>query len=483
MKNCMSDIKKNFIYNIVYQILIMIIPLITMPYVSRVLGSTGIGTYSYTYSIVYYFMMFAMLGFNNYGNRSIAKVRDNKENLSKTFKEIYCMQIITSFLMIILYFLYLIIFDVKYKEIALIQSIYIISCLFDINWFFFGIEKFKLTVTRNTIIKILSLLFIFLFVKSKNDVWIYTLILSGCILLSQLSLWPFVSKYVTNVDINFKDVFQHFKPCLKLFLPVIAVAIYKVMDKTMLGWFSNISEVGFYENAEKIINVPNAIISALGTVMLPRMSNLYAKNKNEESKKVIDKSIKLMMFLAFAMTFGLICVSKNFSILFFGQDFAKSGIIINLLSITVLFLSWGNVLRTQYLIPKEYDKIYIESAFLGAMVNLVFNLIFIPKYASIGACIGTIFAELSVVLFQTISIKKELPIKKYIKDIIPLFVSSLIMFIIIYLLNFVKINDIIRIVIQVILGCLIYYVLNYRYVNNLINIDKLILKIRKKVKK
>ena len=126
MKNCMSDIKKNFIYNIVYQILIMIIPLITMPYVSRVLGSTGIGTYSYTYSIVYYFMMFAMLGFNNYGNRSIAKVRDNKENLSKTFKEIYCMQIITSFLMIILYFLYLIIFDVKYKEIALIQSIYII---------------------------------------------------------------------------------------------------------------------------------------------------------------------------------------------------------------------------------------------------------------------------------------------------------------------------------------------------------------------
>ena len=111
-------------------------------------------------------------------------------------------------------------------------------------------------------------------------------------------------------------------------------------------------------------------------------------------------------------------------------------------------------------------------------MNLVFNLIFIPKYASIGACIGTIFAELSVVLFQTFSIKKELPIKKYIKDIIPFFVSSLIMFIIIYLLNFVKINDIIRIVIQVILGCLIYYVLNYRYVNNLISIDKLILKNR-----
>ena len=476
----MGEVKKNFLYNIVYQILILIIPIVTVPYVSRVLGSTGIGIYSYTYSIVYYFMMFAMLGLNNYGNRSIAKVRDNKEKLSRTFKEIYCMQIITSITMIILYFLYLDIFDVKYKEIALIQSIYVISCLFDINWFFFGIEKFKLTVTRNTIIKFLSLISIFLLVKDKNDIWIYTLIASCSLLLSQLFLWPFIKKYVNNVEIKFKDVIKHFKPCLKLFLPVIAVAIYKVMDKTMIGWFSDVSEVGFYENAEKIINVPNAIIAALGTVMLPRMSNLYAKNRDEESKKVIDKSIKLMMFLAFAMTFGLICISKNFSLIFFGQGFEKSGIIIILLSVTILFLSWGNVLRTQYLIPKEYDKIYIESAFLGAIVNLIFNLIFIPKYASIGACIGTIFAELSVMLYQTISIKNELPIKEYIKDIIPFFIKSIIMFIVIYPFDFINLNNILIIIIQVVLACIVYYLLNYKYVNELINLDKFISKLKRK---
>lgn len=479
----MGEVKKNFLYNIVYQILILLIPLVTVPYISRVLGSSGVGIYSYTYSIVYYFMMFAMLGLNNYGNRSIAKVRDDEVKLSKTFKEIYCMQIITSVSMIILYFLYLIIFNVKYKEIALIQSMYVISCLFDINWFFFGIEKFKLTVTRNTLIKILSLVFIFLFVKNENDVWIYTLIASGSILLSQLFLCPFVKKYINNSDIKFKNILKHFKPCLKLFLPVVAVTIYKVMDKTMIGWFSNVSEVGFYESAEKIINVPNAIIAALGTVMLPRMSNLYAKNKDEESKKVIDKSINLMMFLAFAMTFGLICISENFSLIFFGQGFEKSGIIIILLSITILFLSWGNVIRTQYLIPKEYDKIYIESAFLGAIVNLIFNLIFIPKYKSIGACIGTIFAELSVMLYQTISIKDELPIKKYIKDIIPFFIRSIIMFMIIYPINFINLNNILKLAIQVALACIIYYILNYKYVNNLINLDKLILKIRKKVQK
>ena len=475
--------KKNFIYNVSYQILILLIPLITIPYVSRVLGVDGIGTYSYTYSIAYYFMMFAMLGLNNYGNRSIAKVRDNKEKLSRTFKEIYCMQIITSTLMVILYFIYLNLFNIEYKRIAVIQLIYVISCVFDINWFFFGIEKFKLTVTRNTIIKVLSLIFIFLFVKNENDLWIYTFILSSSVLASQLFLWPFVKRYINNVKIKFSDIGKHFIPCLKLFLPVVAVAIYKVMDKTMIGWFSNMSEVGFYENAEKIISVPNAIIAALGTVMLPRMSNLYAKNKEQESKKIIEKSINLMMFLAFAMTFGLICISKNFSILFFGLGFEKSGIIIILLSITVLFLSWGNVLRTQYLIPKEYDKIYIESAFLGAIVNLILNLIFIPKYQSIGACIGTIFAELSVMLYQTISIKNELPIKKYIKDIIPFFLKSLLMFIIIYPLNFTNLNSIMKISIQVVLACIICYILNYKYVNSLINIYKLVLKIRKKVQK
>ena len=140
--------KKNFIYNILYQILILIIPLITMPYVSRILGADGIGIYSYTYSIAYYFMIVAMLGLNNYGNGTIAKVRDNKEELSKQFFSIYGFQVLSSLIMIILYISYIFIFDNQYKIIALIQSMYVISSMFDINWFFFGIEKFKLTITR-----------------------------------------------------------------------------------------------------------------------------------------------------------------------------------------------------------------------------------------------------------------------------------------------------------------------------------------------
>jgi O-antigen/teichoic acid export membrane protein len=175
-------VKKNFIYNFIYQILILILPLITVPYVSRVLGADGVGTYSYTYSIAYYFMIIAMLGLNNYGNRRIAKVRDNKEDLSKEFWSIYKLQLITSSIMIILYFLYVSLFATKYKLIAFIQILYVASSMLDINWFFFGIEKFKLTITRNTIIKVFSLILIFIFVKNENDLWKYTTILSSSIL-------------------------------------------------------------------------------------------------------------------------------------------------------------------------------------------------------------------------------------------------------------------------------------------------------------
>ena len=478
----MNDVKKNFIYNIIYQILVLIIPLITMPYVSRVLGSDGIGTYSYTYSIVYYFMIFSMLGLNNYGNRSIAKVRDDKKKLSRTFKEIHLLQIITTSVMIMIYILFLLIVK-KYNFILLLQSLYLISCIFDVNWFFFGIEKFKLTVTRNTIIKLLSLILIFIVVKNRGDVWKYTLILSFSTLLSQVLLWPFVKKYTFPVKIRVKDMKKHFIPCLKLFLPVIAVTIYKVMDKTMLGFMSSVGDVGFYENAEKVLNMPNSIIAALGTVMLPRMSNLYSKGEDEKCKKAILKSMKLMMFLSIGMTFGIIGVGKCFSILFFGNDFLKTGDLLVYLSITILFLSWGNVIRTQYLIPKEKDREYIISAFLGAGVNFILNIIFIPKYGASGACIGTIAAEFFVMLYQTFAVRKELPVGKYIKEVFPFFVKGIIMLLFIYPFNSFNMSPIIRLVLQILIGGSIYCILNIKYIFSVIDLNKILIKLGIKKKK
>ena len=359
----MNTPKKNFIYNIIYQVLILIIPLILSPYLSRVIYADGIGIYSYTYSIIHYFMLLTMLGVNNYGNRSIAKVRDNKDKLSKVFWSIYLLQLIMGIIMIILYIGFVLIFNNHYKIVALIQSLFIVSAMLDINWFFFGMEEFKKTITRNTFVKIGNALLVFLLVKSSDDVWIYTLIMAGMTCLSQIILWSFLRKYVKFKKITWNDIKKHIKPNLVLFIPIIAVSLYKIMDKIMLGAMSSVSEVGFYENAEKIINIPLALITALGTVMLPRISNLTSKGDDKKIKEYINKSERFVMFMSFSMCCGLIAVGYNFAPLFFGKSFQKSGILIMLLSITLPFLSFANVLRTQYLIPNEQDKIYIKSVF------------------------------------------------------------------------------------------------------------------------
>ena len=466
--------KKNFIYNFIYQILILILPLITMPYVSRVLGAEGIGTYSYTYSIAYYFMIIAMLGLNNYGNRKIAKVRDNKEKLSKEFCSIYSFQLITSIIMVICYYMYIVLFENPYKEIAFIHIMYVISSVFDINWFFFGMEKFKLTITRNIIIRIMSLIMIFIFVKEPDDLWKYTAILAGSTLLSNIVLIPFLRKYVSFTKVTGKDILEHLKPCLIMFLPVIAVSIYNIMDKIMLGIMSSVEEVGYYENSLKIIAVPIAIITALGTVMLPRASNMISNEQEEQVKDLIKRTMPFIMFLAFPMLFGLMAVGKDFSVIFFGNEFEKSGILIQLLAVTIIFLSWGNVIRTQYLIPKERDKEYIISAFLGAIVNFILNIILIPKYAAVGACIGTIFAELSVVLYQTFVVRKELPIKEYIENSISFIIKSIVMFIIIVLVGFQIENSLVRLITQVMLGIFIYLILNFKYIYNELGIKNIL---------
>jgi len=481
----MGNPKKNFLYNIIYQVLILIIPLITAPYLARVVGADGVGIYSYTYSIVYYFMLLTLLGVNNYGNRTIAKVRDDKEKTSKTFWSIFLLQLSMGIIMILAYILYILMFDNSYRLYASIEILFIVSAMLDINWFFFGMEEFKKTITRNTIVKIVNVVLIFTLVRSINDLWKYTLIMAGMTLFGQLILWSFLRNKIKFVKVSIRDIKSHIKPNLILFIPVIAISLYKMMDKIMLGSISNVTEVGYYENAEKIIGIPMTLITALGTVMLPRVSNLISKGSIEKVNDYISKSIEFVMFMSFAMSFGLIAIGYNFAPIYFGESFQKTGILIMLLAITLPFLSFANVIRTQYLIPKEKDKIYIISVCLGAVVNLVINFLLIPKFQSIGACIGTILAEFTVMFYQTISVRRELNILKYLRNIFPFLLKTIVMFAVIYSLNLININKLLRLGIQVISGVTIYSLLNINYINSLVNFKKIFKKIPilKKIRK
>lgn len=452
----MSKLKKNITYNFLYQILNLILPFITAPYLARVIGAEGVGIYSFAQSIALYFSYFAVLGLNNYGNRSIAEVQNNKKERSKRFWEIYSMQLITSLISILLYLLYLYFFSID-KVASLIMFGWVLASAFDINWLFFGLEQFKLTVIRNTIIKLFSTLTIFIFVKTKNDIYIYISIMVLSNLLSQLALWPYVKRYIVFSRPKWKDIKKHFKPNLVLFIPIILVSVYKIMDKIMLGYLKDTCEVGYYENSEKIITMIESLIVAVGTVMLPRMTENIANNKNYNEIRLFDISMNIVIIYALGVIFGLLAIKDDFVNIYFGSEFKKTASIIGILSITIFFFGIGNVLRTQYLIPHKYDKIYVISAGIGAIINLIMNLILIPFWGGIGAAIATAFSEIAVCLYQFYKVRDKINTRKYYKNIVYYTFISMIMYVII--INIKLKNIILKLFVQVCMGAMIYITL------------------------
>lgn len=450
-----TNIKTNFIYNSCYQILLMIMPLITTPYISRILGSEGIGRYSYAYSISYYFTMFAMLGVYNYGNRTMATIGDDIVERSKTFWSIYSIQITTSSIALVCYIIFIVFFFDE-KVLGWILLLNIISSMFDINWLFFGMEMFKVTVIRNIVIKIISVVCIFIFVKDKNDIFTYSTILSLGTLISQLYLWTQIRKFIIKVKVNWHDIVPHIKPNIVLFIPIVAISLYKYMDKIMLGIMSTNSEVGYFESCEKIIQIPVAFINALGTVMLPRISSLLSQNKEKETEKYLGKSLMFAMFLVTSMSFGIMSVSGEFVPLFYGAGFEKCITLFQILLPSCWFLAVANVIRMQYLIPNKEDKIYIISVILGGIVNLTINMLLIPSMQSVGAAIGTLCAEATVCLIQYIYISKRISLSTYILKTVPFFIFGLLMYLFLYNIDIYVQSLLFTLLLKIMLGIIVY---------------------------
>lgn len=469
-----SNIKKNFIYNAFYNILVLILPLATTPYISRIMGASGVGVYSYAYSIASYFGLFILLGLNNYGNRTIASVRDNKKKLSHTFWSIYTMQVFMGILVIAIYLIYCF-FIAKDKTMAFIQIIYLVSVVLDINWFFFGLEQFKLTVTRNTLIKIINVLCIFIFVKSKNDIYLYAVIMVAGTLVSQSVLWFFLKKNISFCTVKLIHVTKHIKANIILFIPVIAVSLYTTMSKIILGSMSSVEAVGYYESSNRLTMIPSMAITSLGTVMLPRMSNLMANGNEKEAKRYIQKSLHVSVFLSCSMAFGLSAVCEEFVPIFYGEGFEECIEIISVLVLSSIFISWANVIRTQYLIPNKNDRIFIISVSLGAIVNIVLNLLLIPKLAAFGSAIATLCAEAIVCVYQSYMVRKKLKIKRYLKEVIPFLVSGILMYLTTINIPFLF-SDFVTLFTKVIVGSIMYVLFCYIFLHIR---NKMFLKLKK----
>ena len=405
----MSKLKKNLGYQTIYQILNTCIPLITSPYLARVLGAEKQGVFSYTQSIINYFTLFAMLGVENYGTRTIANCGDDREKRSKSLWNIYFFQMCCTLLSIGIYVVYLTRICSQNVYIAFLQIFYLLGSLVDINWLFFGVEKFKTTVSRNMIIRISSVVLILSTVRKPSDLWIYTLIMAGSTFLSNIILWFFASKEVDVKAIRTvskKEVVKHIKPNLVLFVPLMAMSVYHIMDKTMLGLLSTYKQVGYYYNADKIINIPIGILIGIGTVMLPRMTALNSNGLINEAKKLFLLSIELIVAVSSAMACGIFAISVEFTPLFFGSGYDECIRVIMMLSPILVIKGHSLVVRMQYLIPNQKEKIFIESVFWGAGINLIVNLVLIVRLGALGAAIGTMAAELVSCFWQYKKINK-----------------------------------------------------------------------------
>jgi len=452
------NIKKNYIFNTVSQILSILVSTFTIPYISRILGVENIGIYSYANSIVTYFIMFVVLGLTNYGNREVAKVREDRNCLDEVFSSIYYMQLFFGVLVILLYFIYILIFVKENHLVFYVMTIYILSGIFDISWAINGLELFKESSIRSIIFNTISLVSIFCLVKGADDLIVYVLILSITALGSQIINWIILFKNISLKKVKISEIRKHIIPNIVLFIPVIAVSLYKIMDKIMIGNMAGMKQVGFYENSEKIIKIPTVLISSLGTVMLPRMSNLFSSGKGEQGLQFIDKSILAAMFISCSLCFGIMGVSKEFVPLFYGKGYNTCIGLYMILLPSCIFLAFSNIIRTQFLIPNNREKIYIMAVILGAVANLIINSILIPKMESYGAALGTLIAEATVCIFQACKVRKELPISNYLKHTIPFAASGIIMFALLTNITF-QFNCFISLIIKVIIGILVYIII------------------------
>jgi len=458
----LSSNKVNYVFNTGYQILSVLTPLITAPYISRVLGADGIGKVSFSFSVVSYFVLLATLGTTAYGQREIAYGKNNIEDRSSTFWNIVTLRAITTTFVLLIYFLSLpFISNSDTRILFIIQSIYIVNVGLDITWYFQGMANFVTITIRNTIVRLISMISIFVFVKDVTDVYTYALILVGSTAIGLIVMLPLVTKEVLKFNYKELSLFNSFKRCLPLFFPTIAVQIYTVLDKTMIGIYSIGSvENGYYEEAEKMVKITIVLITSLSTVLAPKIATAYKEKKPAEIEKYMKTLVKYVLFVGMPICCVLVCISDTFIPWFLGPGFDKCIILMKIFSPIVVFIGLSNIFGTTYCVQTSRQRIVNFSVACGAIINLLLNIYLIPRFFSIGASTASVIAEASVLICLLYSIKKDISIFNLFKGNWSYVISSVIMLLFImplgYLMRSNGIHSFLIIISQVLLGGGIY---------------------------
>ncbi len=449
---------KNYLYNAGYQILLMFAPVITTPYISRVLGANNNGINTYTNGWVTFFYLAGQLGISLYGNREIAYRRKNKYERSKTFWSIISLQIFTSSIALIAYLLAVFLFSSAFKVYFLLQALWIVAYGIDVSWYFMGMEDFKKTVSRNTIVKLITIALIFILVRNQDDLAKYIFLLGFAQLAGSFTLWPYLRRSIQWVKINEWRPLEHFYPALLLFIPTITTQIYLVVNRIMLGRMAPQAAVSQFNFGDNIVKLVLAVVTATGTVMLPHIANKFASGDVKGVRESLYKSFDFVTAISVPMMLGLMSIAYKFAPWFLGREYEPTGSIIFLEAPAILMIAWSNVTGTQYLMPIHREHEFTISVTVGAVVNIIANLFLISKYGANGASVATVISEFSVTAVQLWYIRGTIRRRQLFAPIWRYLLSGFFMYLVISRINNIINMTIANLILQIALGALIYII-------------------------
>lgn len=455
----MKKVLRDFLYNALYQLFIIITPILTMPFLSRVLGVKALGINSYTFSVVQILGVLAFLGIGQLGIRSIAKNRDSQNKVNETFWGLWLIQFLAGIVVIGLYTFYIINVNKEYRMYFLLQLPFLFGVIFDISWFYIGIERIKQVVLRNMLIKSVSIILIFILIRDENDLWKYMLIMSLGALLGNIVFWMGLSKYVTKFSFNRQYLKDNFRAALLLLIPQLAIQVYITFDKTILGMIAGPVELSYYDQSQKISRIILAVITSLSMVLLPRLANMVVNNQNEVLHKYLKKSLDYTIVLALLFCNIVMLNSYEFVPWFFGESFIPMSPLMFWVSFIIIFIPIGGVFANQYALAFEKDKQYVLPLVLGAIISLILNIIFIPRYGAVGATFVIVFVEFMVCFFRIYLIRKYLDLKFMFQGVYTYFLAALITFIFVYFIPKMFVNDFINMTIKSLVIGMVYIII------------------------
>ena len=463
----MSSIKNNVVLNYINTLASIVFPLITFPYAARILLPEGIGLVNFQNSIIGYITLLSSLGIPLYAVREVARVRDNIEERNRVTVEIALLSLILAAGGYVIVFAVGELVPQIYAHLSLfyILSLSILFTALGVSWFYTAIEDFKFITIRGLIIRCLFVVALFVFVRSKDDLLIYGVVVVGSTVGNNIINFFHLRKFINifKIDWSKLNIFRHLKPSLSIFVLNLSISLYVQLNPVMLGFLSDNIQVGYFTAGSKLSNIILSVVTSMATVLIPHVSNMIQVHYTEKYKQLLTKVYHYYMALAIPFTIGLIVLSVPLTLVICGKSFYDASYVTAITAPVIIFISITNIIGMQVLYPYGKENYVTYSTIGGAVINLVVDIPLILLWGSKGAAISTVCAEFTVLLIQVRLGKGYVPFKYIDKNIILYSVSAVIMGIVVFLVRGLFENPIIQLLVPTFIGIVIYsFILYYK---------------------